>query len=202
MGTVLSNFHGQKRTKTRRATCSDKFFKVRMIEPIDSRSRIRNAKGKDIGQPFAHSRVVPFEPERRVVSRCIVTWLFYFLPACRTSRFATIPGQRARIARMPVRVKIENRLAALNCFVFSVVFEFLAFLQFRNCLLLIHSGIVRFLSTVLAVERYTAFKDFLDTNELVLRTSLFPFLFFDLLRCFRTCRRRTGKRREEVISER
>lgn len=128
MGTVLSNFHGRSaRTRAREDAqlAPTNSSKSGRSDPIDSRSRIRNAKGEDIGQPFAHSRVVPLEPERRVVSRCIVTCdFFYFFPACRTSRFATIPRRRAHVLQeCRARAKIENRSAALNCFVFFDVFR-------------------------------------------------------------------------------
>jgi len=44
----------------------------------------KKCEGEDIRQPFAHG-VLPLEPERRVVSQCIVTFFVSFLPAGRVA---------------------------------------------------------------------------------------------------------------------
>lgn len=118
MGTVLLNFHGQSAiapTNSSKSGWSD-----RSILDHD----IRNAKGEDIGQPFAHSRVVPLEPERRVVvSRCIVTWLFLI---------SSLPAGRVALRQFHVDAHCENASASKNRIVWRSIKLLRVFRSFFN----------------------------------------------------------------------
>lgn len=106
MGTVLSNFHGQ---SARKRDHSDGFFEVGMIEPIDTRSRIRNAKG---GRYWATICALESSATRaREASSFAMhsTWLFLFSSCLQDESLCdNSTSTRMYCKNASARVKIEK----------------------------------------------------------------------------------------------
>lgn len=194
MGTVLSNFHGEAHGETLRRILWSRDDRTDRYSITYKEMR----RGKDIGQPFAHSRVVALEPERRVVSRCIVTWLLFFL------FLSCLQDESLRDNSTSTRMYRKNADASKNLCCLGIVkllrvCELLAFLQSRNRPLATFIDSYPICALLKNMPRWKIPR--IRTSSSCLRRFFFSSPLVSL-RCFRTCRQRTGKRREEEISKR